>query len=158
MDPVYIQKLPCKMKKIRMWKFGFFFSLPSTRWAHKSKFWESGLLWFSDKLSYYFWSGRPLKEERQLLKPVSHLKQCWEIEPRWPPRNGQQAGPWPAGTARYPQPAGRRFKCLCFAGCGMSRTSALASLIENIIFSINNTSKFFISKLPGKSWHIYSTQ
>lgn len=46
---------------------------------------------------------------------------------------------------------GRRFKRLSFAGCGMPPTSAPASLIENIIFSINNTSNFFISKVPGKS-------
>lgn len=61
------------------------------------------------------------------------------------------AGLWPAGPVRHSRPAGRRFKRLCFAGCGMSRTTGPASLIENIIFSINNTSEFFISKLPGKS-------
>lgn len=71
------------------------------------------------------------------------------------PRRSRQHG-WPVaanqpGTSPAPQPAGRRFKRLCLAGCGMSQTTARAGLIGNIIFSINNTSRFFISKLPGKS-------
>lgn len=97
-------------------------------------------------------------KKTELLKPVGRLKPCWKTRETGTAES--QAAGWPmAGRpARHPRPACRHFKCLCLVGCGMFQTSALASLIENIIFSINNASRFFISKLPGKSWHIYSTQ
>lgn len=164
MNPIYTQKLSLQMKmwvSIKQKRVDLFFLCSQHGWADKSPKRSICASVSHDSLisspipdgqeGHFFRKDRAPKTSRAfktaLNKTVTGTTEKQAAQPA--------CGRW---TSPAPRPGGRRFKRLCLAGCGMSQTLARASLIENIIFSINNTSRFFISKLPGKSWHIYSTQ
>ena len=159
--PISIQKLPFKNEKVRFkCKSWISFSPLSTGWVHKCKRDRTGKTVSGDSLiSSAITDGQEGHfKKTELLKPVRHLKQCWKSKSQWPRRTGSCLACGRPAPRCYISASMSAFQTpLLFAGCGMSRTSAPASLIENIIFSINNTSEFFISKLPGKA-DIFTTR